>query len=86
LADYPVAVLNEVDEQVEHLRLDVDSFAGAPQLVPRSIDIEIPEAKIQNIPHPQSWFHRGTARRCGARVRRFARKMSEPGRGSVLCL
>jgi hypothetical protein len=54
--------------------------------LPRRVDLETPEAKIQNIPHPQSWFHRGTARRCGARVRRFARKMSEPGRGSVLCL
>ena len=40
-ADNPVAVLNQVNEQVEDLRLDVDSFAGAPQLLPRSIDLEI---------------------------------------------
>jgi hypothetical protein len=73
--------IRSLNEQVEHLRLDVDSLAGAPQLLPRSVDLETPEAKIQNIPHPQSWFHRGTARRCGARVRQFARNMSGPGLG-----
>jgi hypothetical protein len=36
-----------VDQQIEHLRLDVNNRAGAPQLVPRHIDLEIPKAKIQ---------------------------------------
>jgi hypothetical protein len=39
-----------VDEQVEHLRFDMDRLAGAPQLLPRGIDFEIPEAKAQGIP------------------------------------
>jgi hypothetical protein len=39
-----VAVLNEVDQQIEHARLDLDLVVAAPQLTPRHVDREAAEA------------------------------------------
>src|SRR5262249_15288100 len=50
LADDPIAVANQVNEQIEHLRLDVNGRAGASQLLPRDVDVEIGEAEIQSSP------------------------------------
>ena len=50
LADRSITVANEIDKQVEHLRFDVNDRAGAPQLLPRHIDLEFGEAKIQSSP------------------------------------
>ena len=55
LADDPIAVPNKVNEQIEHLRLDVNNRAGAPQLVSRDVDLEIGEAEIQSGPR---WLSR----------------------------
>ena len=49
LAHDPVAVLNKVNDQVEHLRLDMNNCARAPQLVPSDVDLEIGEAKVQKL-------------------------------------
>jgi hypothetical protein len=51
-ADDPVAMSNEVNEQIEHLRLDVDDVASTPQLMARNIDLEIGEAEVQVRPRP----------------------------------
>ena len=51
LADDPVAIADEVNEQIEHLRLDVDIRPGEPQLLPREVDLEIAEAEAQSSPH-----------------------------------
>jgi hypothetical protein len=37
-------VLNEVDQQIEHARLDLDLVITAPQLTPRHVDREAAEA------------------------------------------
>src|SRR5262249_16124696 len=37
LADDPIAVANEVNEQIEYLRLDMNDRPGAPQLLPRDV-------------------------------------------------
>src|SRR5262245_16080198 len=50
LADDPIAVANEVNEQVEYLRLDMNDRPGAPQFLPRDVDIEIGEAEVQSSP------------------------------------
>ena len=50
LADDSIAVANEVNKQIEHLRLDVNYRAGAPQLLPCEVDVEIGEAEIQSAP------------------------------------
>src|SRR5262249_61071761 len=50
LADRSITIANEIDQQVEHLRLDVNDRVGAPQLLPRHIDLEFGEAKIQSSP------------------------------------
>src|SRR5262245_10990596 len=50
-ADDPVAIANEVNEQIEHLRLDVDVCPGEPQLLPREVDLKIAEAEAQSGPH-----------------------------------
>src|SRR5262245_50978784 len=58
LADDPIAVANQVNEQIEHLRLEVNDGAGAPQLVARDVDLEIGEAEIQGGPlmaKAESW-------------------------------
>jgi hypothetical protein len=47
LADDPVTMANEMNQQIEDLRLDVNDLAGAPQFLPRDIDLEIGEAKTQ---------------------------------------
>jgi hypothetical protein len=46
-ADDPIAIPNKVNEQIEHLRLDVNNRGGPPQLLPRDIDLEILEAEAQ---------------------------------------
>jgi hypothetical protein len=48
LADNPIAVANEVNEQIEHLRLGMNNCAGTPLLPPRDIDLEIGEAEFQS--------------------------------------
>ena len=50
LADGSMTVANEINKQVEHLRLDVNDRAGAPQLLSRHIDLEFGKAKIQGGP------------------------------------
>jgi hypothetical protein len=45
-----MTVTNEINKQVEHLRLDVNDRAGAPQLLSRHIDLEFGKAKIQGGP------------------------------------
>jgi hypothetical protein len=49
-ADYPVAVSNQKQEQIEHLRLDLDKLAAAAQLAPRHIKQMIAEPD----PHDRS--------------------------------
>src|SRR5262245_2680528 len=51
-ADDPVAIANEVNEQIEHLRLDVNIRPGEPQLLPPEVDLEIAEAEDQSSPPP----------------------------------
>jgi hypothetical protein len=63
----------------------VDSLTGAPQLLPRSVDLESPEAKIQNIPHPQSWFPPRHGRAGAGPWFAGSLETSGTGRGSVLC-
>src|SRR6266508_5286048 len=48
LADDPIAVANQVNEQIEYLRLDMNDRPGAPQLLPRDVDLEIGEAEVQS--------------------------------------
>ena len=48
LLDDPVSVPNEVNEQIEYLRLGVNDRTGAPQLLPRDVDLEIGEAEVQS--------------------------------------
>src|SRR5262249_39415565 len=50
LGDDSIPVSHEMNEQIEHLRLDVDDCAGAPQLVPCPIDLEIGESEVQSSP------------------------------------
>ena len=46
-AHNPVAVANQMNEQVEYLRLDMHNRAATPQLAPRNVDLEIGEAEVQ---------------------------------------
>src|SRR5437764_327060 len=46
-ANRPIAIADEVDEEIEHLRLDLNKRSGAPQLMARDIDLEIRKAEIQ---------------------------------------
>ena len=50
LGDDPVVIANEVNEQVENLRLDGHELACSPQLAPRDIDFNVGKTKIQDIP------------------------------------
>ena len=43
----PVAMTNQVDEQVENLRLDVNACAAAPQLPPGVVKFKVGEAEAQ---------------------------------------
>jgi hypothetical protein len=45
LADDTVAVLHQVDQKVEHLRLDVNSALCAPQFAPFKIDLTVAKTK-----------------------------------------
>src|SRR5262249_42144138 len=47
LAHYSIAVPNEVNDEVEPLRLDVNGRAGAPHLLSCDVNLEIGEAEIQ---------------------------------------
>jgi hypothetical protein len=53
LAHDPVAVADQMHEQVKHLRLDMNNRAAAPQLPPRNVDFEVSEAEVQSFPHLQ---------------------------------
>src|SRR5262249_19049240 len=57
LGDDSIPVSHEMNEQIEHLRLDVDDCAGAPQLVPCPIDLEIGESEVQSSPLLDSKTH-----------------------------
>src|SRR5215813_3585927 len=48
LGDDPVAVPDEIDEQIEHLRFDADDFPAPAQLLLPEIDLKLGEAKIQS--------------------------------------
>ena len=50
LAHDSIAVADEVNKEVEHLRLDVNDRAGAPHLLSCEVDLEIGEAEIQGSP------------------------------------
>src|SRR5262249_59409423 len=54
LAYDALAILHEVNDQVEHLRLDMDDRAGTPQLVPSDIDLEVGKTEIQEYPHAKA--------------------------------
>src|SRR5262245_346492 len=47
LAHDSIAVPNEVNEEVEYLRLDVNGRAGAPHLLSCDVNLEIGKAEIQ---------------------------------------
>jgi hypothetical protein len=47
LADHAVAIAHQMDQQVEHLRLDGDGLAGAPQLAPIHVKDVIIKEKLQ---------------------------------------
>jgi hypothetical protein len=46
LAHDSVAMLDEVNDQIEDLRLDANNRAGSPQFMPRDIDFEACEAEV----------------------------------------
>ena len=46
LADHAVAVLHQIDQQVEHLRLERDQIGAAPQLAPVGIKYMIFKVKL----------------------------------------
>src|SRR5499427_10119698 len=50
LADDSITVADEVNKEVEDLRLDVNDRAGAPHLLSCEVDLEIGEAEIQGSP------------------------------------
>ncbi len=50
LADDSISIPNEVNQQIEYLRLDVNRRAGASQLLSRDVDLELGEAIIQSGP------------------------------------
>jgi hypothetical protein len=49
LTDDSVTIPNEVYEQIEHLRLGVNGRAGASQLPPRDVDLEIGKTEVQAV-------------------------------------
>src|SRR5262245_37259627 len=49
-ADDSIAVANEVNKEVKHLRLDVNNAASTPQFLPCEIDLELGEAEAQKAP------------------------------------
>jgi hypothetical protein len=53
LRHHPVAVLEQVDQQAEDLRLDVDQLAGAPQLEPAWVDLAVLEPVHHAATSPQ---------------------------------
>src|SRR5262249_56436835 len=56
LADNPVTMLDEVDQQIEHLRLDVDGLARAPQFSAVDVYFAISEPEDHGgTPEPTSF-------------------------------
>src|SRR5262249_11383624 len=49
LAHDPIAVLDQMDEQIEDLRLEMHDRSGAAQLPARKVDLELSEAKVQRL-------------------------------------
>src|SRR5262245_55057327 len=47
LAHHPVAMLDEVNQQVEDLRLDPNGVASAKQLAARHVDFKLTKAEVQ---------------------------------------
>ena len=47
LADDPVAVADQEEQQVEHLRLDPDGLPAPAQLMPSEIDFKLAESEVQ---------------------------------------
>src|SRR5262249_13818348 len=68
LADDPVAVTNEVNEQIEHLRLDVDDRAGTPQLMARNVDLAVGESEVHICPR-RTLLDRRRATTCQIAIR-----------------
>jgi hypothetical protein len=54
LAHDTVMVANQMDENVENLRLDRDRLAATTQLVLAEIDFELVEAEIHDLPLVQA--------------------------------
>jgi|SRR6516225_10976212 len=50
LADHAIAVLHQIDQQVEDLRLERDQCAAAPQFATVAIEAMIPKAELQARP------------------------------------
>ena len=44
-----MTIPNEVNEQIEHLRLGVNNRAGASQLPPRDVDLELGKTVVQAV-------------------------------------
>jgi hypothetical protein len=41
LADNPVVITHEVNDEIEHLRLDMDGLSKPAQLLPAKVDLEV---------------------------------------------
>jgi hypothetical protein len=49
LTDDPVTIPNEENQQIEYLRLGMHNSAGASQLPPRDVDLEIGKTEVQAV-------------------------------------
>ena len=52
LADHPVAIAHQIDEKVEHLRLERDPLAAAAQFATLDIEHMIAERESHGTPRP----------------------------------
>src|SRR5216683_4869379 len=62
LADHPITVADQVDEQIEDLRPDVNQLGAAPQLAAIHVERISTELKWHSGPPPRAW-RRGPPRR-----------------------
>jgi hypothetical protein len=70
LADDPIAVADQEEQQIEHLRLDPDGLPSPAQLVPSEIDFKLAESEVQGLALPNRLlFRRRMARRRRLRAR-----------------
>jgi len=54
LRHHPVAVLEQINEEVEHLGLDRDGFARAPDLEAVGVDLDVPEDELHTVSLPRT--------------------------------